>query len=309
MKTPTKPPRIKDIAAYLGLAPVSVSVALRGMSGVSEATRKKVQACAQKLGYRPDPALSALAEYRRRTRHVSAFSQLAFITAHEVKKNPFWEYIDEFLHGAQKRGLEFGYEVVPYWLGAGDCTQRQFSSILFNRGIKGLLIAPLPVESGHLDLTWKYFSAVAIGTSLASPQLDYVVFDHHYAMQTAFEQLIHRGYSRIGLVILNHRSARQRHAPLDAYLGAQYRHPPFPPLPPLLPQEFSSAEFWHWFDTHKPDAIITDNTHHLPQILNERNLKAPQDVGRGLLLSFPAPPRFYGVRSSAGFARHRSGGR
>ncbi len=274
--------RIKDIADRLELSLMSVSVALRGMPGVSEKTRKAVKACAAKLGYRPDPALSALADYRRRVRPKTSFAQLAFVTDYPVKNDPFWNYTNEFLSGARKRGLEYGYEVVPFWLREGGMTRKQASSVLFNRGIKGLLIAPLPVEDGHLDdLTWKYFAAVAIGPSLASPQLDHAVFDHHHATQMVLRELRERGYSRTGFVFLKRRSSRLRNLPVDVYLGEQYRHggKPEDKIPPLMPDEFSSAEFWRWYDEHKPDAIVTDAPHFLPGIFDERGMKVPRDVG------------------------------
>lgn len=277
---PQKPPRIKDIAARLRLAPVSVSVALRGMPGVSEATRKKVQACAKQLGYRPDPAMSALAEYRRRTRPVSSFSQLAFITDYPENNAKEWGYTNDILAGAQKRGLEYGYEVVPFWLREGGCTRRQASSILFNRGIKGLLIAPMPVEEACLDLTWKYFCSVAIGSSLMSPQLDYATFDYHQAVQAVVAELVRRGYRRLGFVLLQSRSTRFRHLPLDAFNGHQLRHPELPALPPFSPTEFCEADFWQWFDGHRPEVIITDATDLFPAVLHRRRgLRIPEDVG------------------------------
>jgi DNA-binding LacI/PurR family transcriptional regulator len=279
--------RIKDIADRLGLSMMSVSVALRGMPGVSEKTRKAVKACAAKLGYRPDPALSALADYRRRVRPVTSFAQLAFVTDYPVKDDPFWEYTNRFLHGAQRRGLEYGYDVVPFWLREGGMTRKQASSVLFNRGIKGLLIAPLPVEDGHLDdLTWKYFAAVAVGPSLASPQLDHAVFDHHHATQMVLRKLDERGYRRIGFVFLQRRSRRVHHAPLDAYLGFQYRAGAGGP-PPLLPEEFSAEKFWRWFDEHRPDVIVTDAPQEVPRMLELRGLKTPRDVG---LVCFSSQP-------------------
>lgn len=272
-------PRLKDIAAKVGVSTMLVSIALRGMPGVSEQTRKKIQACAKKLGYHPDPALSALADYRRRIRPSSSFAQLAYVTNYSVKDSPALAFANEFLIGAKKRGLEFGYDVIHYSLNEGGCTLRKASSILFNRGIKGLLIAPLPVENGHLDLTWKYFSAVALGTSMISPRLDYAAFDHHDGMQIVLEKLRLKGYQRIGLFLLGHRSARLRHASLDAYMGDQYRQPALPLLPPLLLDGFSSSKFWRWFDSHKPDVIITDADSEILGILNERRLRAPKDVG------------------------------
>jgi LacI family transcriptional regulator len=271
--------RIKDIADRLGLSMMSVSVALRGMPGVSEKTRKAVKACAAKLGYRPDPALSALSDYRRRVRPVTSFTQLAFVTDYPVKNDPFWGYTNYFLRGAQKRGLEYGYDVVPFWLREGGMTRKQASSVLFNRGIKGLLIAPLPVDQGHLDLTWKYFSAVALGTSMVSPQIDYAAFDHHEAMQVVLEKLHERGYSRIGLFLLYRGSARLRYAPLDAYVGYQLRQTTDMRLAPLLMDEYSSDEFWAWYDRERPEVIVTDASERIMAILKERGLRAPKDVG------------------------------
>ncbi|CAM3123872.1 LacI family DNA-binding transcriptional regulator [Rariglobus hedericola] len=272
--------RIKDIADRLGLSMMSVSVALRGMPGVSEKTRKAVKACAAKLGYRPDPALSALADYRRRVRPTMSFAQLAFVTDYPVKDDPFWGYTNEFLYGAQKRGQEYGYNVVPFWLREGGMTRKQASSVLFNRGIKGLLIAPLPVEDGHLDdLTWKYFAAVAIGPSMASPQLDHAVFDHHHATQTVLRQLHERGYRRIGFLILRRRSTRVHHMPLDAYLGHQYRHEEDRRIEPYLPEALTAEGFWRWFDDQKPDVIVTDAPQDIPRLLAQRGLKSPLDVG------------------------------
>jgi LacI family transcriptional regulator len=280
--------RIKDIADRLGLSMMSVSVALRGMPGVSEKTRKAVKACAAKLGYRPNPALSALSDYRRRVRPTTAFAQLAFVTDYPVKDDPFWAYTNEFLHGAQKRGLEYGYDVVPFWLREGGMTRKQASSVLFNRGIKGLLIAPLPVEDGHLDdLTWKYFAAVAIGPSMASPQLDHAVFDHHYATQTVLRELHERGYRRIGLLILKRRNKRVHHMPLDAYLGDQYRHEEDEKLEPFLPDQITSGAFWLWFDDQRPDVIVTDAPQEIPALLAERGMRSPRDVGLVCISSQP----------------------
>lgn len=273
--------RLRDIAEELGLSLMSVSVALRGMPGVSEATRKAVRACAKKRGYRPDPAMSALADYRRRIRVSPAFAQLAFVTDYPTKHDPFWGYTDLFLHGARRRGLEYGYDVVPFWLREGGQTRKQACSVMFNRGIKGLLIAPLPVEDGHLDdMVWKYFCAVAMGPSLSNPQLDQSLFDHHHAVQTALGELRARGYRRIGLAVQKRRDARVRHVPSEVYWSEQYRNGiDGGALAPWLPDEFTSEGFWRWFDAHRPDAILTDAPQNLPGVLKERGLKAPRDVG------------------------------
>jgi LacI family transcriptional regulator len=212
-------------------------------------------------------------------RPVASFAQLAYVTDYPLKNDPVWGYTDAFFHGARQRGREYGYEVVPFWLREGGMTKKQASSVLFNRGIKGLLIAPLPVDQGRLDLTWKYFSSVALGTSLLSPRLDYAAFDHHESMQVVLEKLHECGYERIGLFLLYRRSARLRYAPLDAYVGHQHRQAPATRLEPLLMDAYSSEEFWAWYDRENPEAIVTDASDRIMDILKERGLRAPRDVG------------------------------
>ncbi|WP_224391116.1 LacI family DNA-binding transcriptional regulator [Pseudonocardia sp. ICBG1293] len=60
-------PRLADVAAQVGLSPASVSLVLRGAPGPSPATRARVLAAAEALGYRPDRAASMLASRRSGT--------------------------------------------------------------------------------------------------------------------------------------------------------------------------------------------------------------------------------------------------
>jgi LacI family transcriptional regulator len=55
---------LSDIARALGLSVASVSMALRGRANISKSTQDKVQALAKKMGYVPDPLLSALTTHR-----------------------------------------------------------------------------------------------------------------------------------------------------------------------------------------------------------------------------------------------------
>jgi len=50
----------REIARAAGLSQTAVSLALRNGSGVSRATVERVRVVAQRLGYRPDPLISAL---------------------------------------------------------------------------------------------------------------------------------------------------------------------------------------------------------------------------------------------------------
>ena len=62
-----------DIAHLAGVSQPTVSRALRGGTGVNEATRKRIEAIAQKLNYRVDKAASNL-----RSRHAETLAVLIF---------------------------------------------------------------------------------------------------------------------------------------------------------------------------------------------------------------------------------------
>lgn len=67
MSTPRPRPTISDLARALDISKASVSYALNGRSGVSEATRRRVLDLAAELGFHPNSAAVALSAARTRT--------------------------------------------------------------------------------------------------------------------------------------------------------------------------------------------------------------------------------------------------
>src|SRR5688572_33282856 len=58
--SPVKRPTIADIARRAGVSKVAVSYALGGKPGVSEATRRRIVAIAEEIGFNPNSAARAL---------------------------------------------------------------------------------------------------------------------------------------------------------------------------------------------------------------------------------------------------------
>ena len=66
-----------EIAQRLGVAPSTVSRALRDDPRISAAVREQVRGIAGELGYRPNPLVSALMAHRRRKGGLGAVDVIA----------------------------------------------------------------------------------------------------------------------------------------------------------------------------------------------------------------------------------------
>lgn len=290
------PVTMAQLADELGLSLMTVSRALRGLNVVSKRTRERVTECARRMGYSPNPALSALVAYRQSVRPPSGYSQLAFVTNFSQRNASRWAYARAFHEGAVERGREFGYEVVEFALREHGHSQKQASSILYNRGIRGLIIAPLTSANAHLNLTWNLFASVAIGYSLARPRLHYVSFDQSYAVKAVLHLLRGRGYLRIGFVYRPAESKRYRHAALDAFMGEQSRFPRGSDIPPFrVEDQDARILFSEWYRKYRPDVVVSSADFAI-RLLNEREWQERKPFGIVCPSRFVShPPELSGV--------------
>jgi DNA-binding LacI/PurR family transcriptional regulator len=132
---------IEDVATAAGVATSTVSRALRGQRGVSEANRERIRQIAAELGYVPTSAASKLATGRTRTIGVLAPTVNRWFFSSVV------EGIDEIL-------LAASFDLMLFSLG-GHGSQRQsvFDRTLRGRKVDGLIVLgfPLsPAEEGRL---------------------------------------------------------------------------------------------------------------------------------------------------------------
>ena len=67
MRSPTAPPTVRDVAARAGVSPGTVSKALNGTGQLRAATRDRVTAAAEELGFRPNHLAKSLLQGRTYT--------------------------------------------------------------------------------------------------------------------------------------------------------------------------------------------------------------------------------------------------
>lgn len=239
---------LKDVARAAGLSHMTVSRVVRGERTVKAATAEKVRRFIRKLGYRPDPALSALAAYRTRRRSPSAGNVLAFL---ETESTPYGDLVRA---GAREEAARLGYALHAFPLPASPGGQRQLSRQLFHRGVRGLLISPssLPLRLEGWD--WDEFAMVAMGALRHEPALHAVAMDYFHGLHTAHEGLRRLGHRRIGLLLQDNLEARTGHL----WLGA-YRTTRNPAMKPLLfrPGAKLTRELDRWLRRERPDAVLT----------------------------------------------------
>lgn len=266
------PVTLQTIADRAGVTRALVSMALRNSPKVAVATRERIQRLAKELGYRPNPMVRALMTNLRTRREAMYRAALGFITV--FREREIWkEYqtYPEYFDGAARRGAELGYRLEHFWLGDYASHPGRLEQILEARGIRGILIPPLPQDragawvDGLLKLKLQNFSVVTFGYSLAQPNPPRVCNYHIQTVDTAMRQLARRGYRRIGAVV-SERDVRQVNMLWAA--GLQVARMQMPELEIMefswcgTPGdkggwgEWSEKAFRDWFARNQPEVIV-----------------------------------------------------
>jgi len=275
---------LADVAKCLGVSAMTVSRALRGDRKVSVETTEKIRTLATKMGYRRDPLLSALSARRgRQIANRDAYT-LAFITNWPTRDG--WMAIPHYraqFEGASHRASEMGYWLDHVWLRERGITQRRQSQILYHRGIKGLLFAPLLTAFGHFRLEWGHFCSVALSHSITHPPLHYATSAQFQSMRLAWHHLRHLGYRRIGLVLRRNFDARVLNQWQAAHQFEQIQISPRDRISSLITEQAATPDqLREWIVETRPDVILSIVPEHR-EMLADVGVKVPNEVGLALL--------------------------
>jgi LacI family transcriptional regulator len=289
---------MQKIADEAGVSRMAVSLALRNSPKISAQTRERIHEIANRLGYRPNPLVSALMTQLRDVRRVPRPTTLAFVTAFPTaegwrRPGPFVDFFD----GAKARAEALGYTLEEWWARKPGLSEERFSEILYNRNIHGLLIAPLPAGGSTLQLHWPRFAAATIAFSLASPVIHRASNDQYHSILMAIEQLRARGYRRIGLAITEEQDVRVQRKWSAGYLVDQQSLKPGDRVPSLLVSGQFGRAFQEWFQEHRPDAVLTQESRCV-EYLREIGWKVPGDVGVAHLALNESDTGFAGVNQN-----------
>lgn len=245
-----KPPSMCDIARAVGVSTMTVSNALRGKGQVAAATRERILAAAERLGYRDDPLLVQLMNHLRgrRVRRSQANLGLLLLSDHS--------YTRRLLAGIRQRTEELGYalDIIRPESYAGNA--EGFTRMLVARGITGLLLPPSAEPRPLNDLLdWSRFAAVAMTYSIMEPHFHRVVPHHFHNATLLFNRLWEAGFRRPALAL--QQGHRQRaHGAFDAALALTALQHGKPPVPPFWAEDENLSGYAAWHRRHKPDALV-----------------------------------------------------
>jgi DNA-binding LacI/PurR family transcriptional regulator len=247
-------PTIADVARSAGVSKGSVSLALNGRPGVSDATRVRIMAAADELGWRPSARAKALSESR-----ALAIGLILARDAAHLAADPFFP---QLLSGIETELSGSGYVLVLSVVPDERIELETYTRLARDGRIDGVLLTDARLDDARYSLVAELgLAAVVIGHPDPASGLPAVTSDQRTAVARAVGKLVALGHRRIahvsGMASLVH-SAERFAAWRDALLVAG-----------LTPSGYVESDFTHeggadatrrlLAETQPPTAIMYSN--------------------------------------------------
>ena len=293
---------VRRIARLARLSPSAVSLALNNSPRISEATRARVRALAERIGYRPRPGLGEVMARVRTGDGRQAGGCLAVVSLYD-RATP-WElstHHARIYESMKRRAAALGYRLEPMWLRSPGMTLRRFRSILDARGIQGLLCFGSPRLDDVFPSELDHYAVVTVGMSIRTA-LHRVVSHSYRDMLTVLGRISAMGYRRPGLVIGREEDARTAHACSGAYLGWYERSGGPAAVPVLRIDAVEDRSLGAWAKAHRPDVLVfvdtSDRVAALASSLSRLGLRVPRDIGVAVVSHELAGGGFCGLQQN-----------
>lgn len=268
-----------EIARAARVHRTTVSLALSDNPRIPAKTKARIKRLAEKLGYTPDPMLSALIAYRTKKRPVAFHGTLAWLANTEVGYN--WKLVPHFrdyYEGAADRARACGFQLEAFDFNLPGMQPSRMTGILRARNITGVLLCPQPLDKLRNKFAWEEFSVVTFGYTLADLGVHTVTAAHYRAMRRIMIELHQRGYRRVGFSFAQSLVERNDYNVLAGFLIGEGHLDRPPEIPPLFGASRLASVVGPWIERYRPDAIVSGN-HLILDLLRELKIKVPQEIG------------------------------
>lgn len=291
---------MKDIARALQLDPSTVSLALKGDSRLKAATQEEVRACAERLGYVPDPMLSALSHYRHADRPREVTSTLAFLSPMGLNEMKARHAHFDLWEGAKDCALALGYRLELFLIDHNPEHSRQLERIFKARGISGIIYAPILEEGAPPSFNWDRYSVILIEGHCLNLPVHRISNDQTAITREAIARLDQKGYRRIGLAVGSREEESLRYAFSAGYHIELALRPHLTALPPLYmgyPKGPYFPEFPAWIRKHSFDVVLSNWDATAPA-MREAGFRIPDDIAMASLDLYPGEGANAGMRQN-----------
>lgn len=255
---------LKDVAAAADVHVSTASLALRDDPRLRQETKEKVAEVARRLGYAPNPMVSAWLQQVRNPEAARPGAGLGFLlglSANErVRGEPYYR---AFVEGAKQEAQALGYTVTEEFFGR-DAEHQLLKSLNRLRycGVRGVLLFDpaqcLPaVVANELE---NGFAVVVMLRCRGGDRFHRITSDTGSNVMLALRELRARGYRRVAFPFSVKNTGPLRHEAIAAYLLDQQMIPVKErvPLPGQI-IEHSSELLLKFIDKHRPDAVLGVN--------------------------------------------------
>ena len=278
-RQPWSPVTLKDIAEHTRLSIMTVSRAVRGRPDVSVASRRKVLAAVQRLGYIPNPAARQLvsrAPAPGQDRIIGTILSREVVTSH----SHFAGIIQGIADEARRWDchLLFGY-------GLGDSTESlEYPRMIRDMMTRWIILVGKVSPRFVRQLRANGFSLVLVDMRPPGRDIDAVVCDDAAGAYDATRHLIRLGHEQIGLI-----RGPARHPFFESLAGGYHRalsEAGIVPSDDLVREATSNPQ--GGYDaleallklTRRPTAIFTNDDMAIGAIraIHARGLRVPGDI-------------------------------
>lgn len=263
---------LRKLAKLLGVSDATVSMALRNNPKISAPTRERVQKLAAEVGYRGNVLVTALLTQVRRGRVGTSSEVIALLLeGDEMQDSPS---VVEGTKIAQQRASQLGMNLQIFFLGKLGGRSAQVDRIMVNRGIRGVIVAPMPLNLKRLAFDWSHYAWAAVGYSFQQQVMNRVANAHFAGLVTCYERLRQAGCKRIGCVLSRDEDKRARYYWQAAARSAPHIHGGAVVPPLMFEVPFTRREFEDWFRRHRLDAVIGNYPDYAAKWITELRLDA-----------------------------------
>lgn len=181
--------KLKDIADELGVSVVSVSNALSGKKGVSDALREKIIQTAERLGY-------DIKKYEKREMSTVKIGVIVSEKYLEIGSSFYWALYQQLVYVASKKNGITLLEIVDE-----STLQKEKISLLSEGNIDGLIILGA-LETDFIEKIVKtsVIPVVLLDFYIQGLECDAVVSSNYIGMYKATKYLLERGHREIAFM-------------------------------------------------------------------------------------------------------------